>query len=84
MVSAPSTVNPKQPAPAHPRAPSDRGVLRHWPVAVKIAVVFGGLLLCGVLVAGGLIAYLQQVERDAAASLQVHDAQLAQAASVGR
>ena len=79
MVSAPSTVNPKQPAPAHPRAPSDRGVLRHWPVAVKIAVVFGGLLLCGVLVAGGLIAYLQQVERDAAASLQVHDAQLAQA-----
>ncbi|MBF6630777.1 MAG: HAMP domain-containing protein [Comamonas sp.] len=53
--------------------------LGNWPVAVKIALVFGGLLLCGVLVAGGLIAYLQKVEHEAAASLQLHDDVLAQA-----
>lgn len=55
------------------------GLLRNWPVATKIAAVFGGLLLCGVLVAGGLIAYLQQVEQGAAASLQRHDEGIAQA-----
>ena len=55
-----------------------RGLLRNWPVATKIAVVFGGLLLGGVLVAGGLIAYLQKVEHDAAASLQLHDDGIAQ------
>ena len=79
MVPAPAIVAPDLLAPRHSTAPSGGGMLRHWPVAVKIAVVFGGLLLCGVLVAGGLIAYLQQVEQDAAASLQVHDAHLAQA-----
>ncbi len=55
------------------------GMLRNWPVATKMAVVFGGLLLCGVLVAGGLIAYLQQVEQGAAASLQLHDDGIARA-----
>ncbi|HEY4663949.1 MAG TPA: hypothetical protein VIG85_03080, partial [Comamonas sp.] len=58
---------------------SSSGLLRNWPVAAKIAVVFGGLLLCGVLVAGGLIAYLQKVERDAVASLQWHDSGIGQA-----
>ena len=60
------------------QATAQRGLLRNWPVAAKIAVVFGGLLLCGVLVAGGLIAYLQKVERDAAANLQLHDDGIAQ------
>ena len=63
--------------PAVPAAQG--GLLRNWPVATKIAAVFGGLLLCGVLVAGGLIAYLQQVEQGAAASLQRHDEGIAQA-----
>ena len=56
-----------------------RGLLRDWPVAAKMAFVFGGLLLCGVLVAAGLIAYLQKVEYSAALSLDQHDAGIAQA-----
>lgn len=44
-----------------------------------MAFVFGGLLLCGVLVAAGLIAYLQKVEYSAALSLDQHDAGIAQA-----
>ena len=58
---------------------AQRGLLRNWPVATKIAVVFGGLLLCGVLVAGALIAYLQKVEHNAATSLQVQDEGIAHA-----
>ena len=58
---------------------ASRGWLRNWPVAVKMSVVFGGLLLCGVLVAGGLVAYLQKVEHDTVASLQQHDAAIAHA-----
>lgn len=67
-------VGARSSSPATPQ----RGLLRNWPVATKIAVVFGGLLLGGVLVAGGLIAYLQKVEHDAAASLQLHDDGIAQ------
>ena len=69
--------------PAHPSSVawgiSPRCWLRNWPVATKIGVVFGGLLLCGVLVAAGLIAYLQKVEQDAASTLLQHDRAIAQA-----
>ena len=60
-----------------PTVVAQRGLLRNWPVATKMAVVFGGLLLCGVLVAGCLIAYLQKVEQDAAERLQQHDNSIA-------
>ena len=61
------------------QAKGRRSWLRNWPVATKIAVVFGGLLLSGALVAAALIAYLQQVERTTSQTLQQHDAGIAQA-----
>ncbi|MDO4593435.1 MAG: methyl-accepting chemotaxis protein [Comamonadaceae bacterium] len=69
----------KLPSLVQESSPARWGSLRNWPVGVKMAVVFGGLLLCGVLVAGALIAYLQQVERNAAARLQQHDQAMEQA-----
>lgn len=77
FVRAPSPVRNSAPACAAPRQVAQRNLLRNWPVAAKIAVVFGGLLLCGVLVAAGLITYLQTVERKAAHTLQQHDSGMA-------
>lgn len=64
--------------PVTVRVPRGQRWLSHWPVAAKMGLVFGGLLLCSVLVAVVLLVYLQRVERQAAEQLQAHDHQLAQ------